>query len=66
MRIVEITVIKPLTPDQQRLRNLKRTADIARNRVKAEKAAQRKRKALAQLAPAKKVIGKKATPKRPY
>ena len=59
MRIVEIVINKPLTPDQQRLRNLKRTADIARNRVKAEKAAQRKRKALAQLAPAKKVPTKR-------
>lgn len=41
MKIVEVTTLKPLTPDQQRIKALQAQAKRARDAVKAERARQK-------------------------
>jgi len=49
MRIYEITAIKPLTPQQARINQLKQQKERASNNLKAERDRQKKTAALANI-----------------
>ena len=59
MRFYEFKPIKPITPQQARIKSLKRSAEIAKQAVDSERKAQQIQKAQAKI---KKLSAQKITP----
>ena len=58
MRFYEIKTIKPLTPEQSRIKSLKQQKERAGNALKAERDRQKRTKAQANLAKAQQALAK--------